>query len=101
MHNASIVNSPVKDVFRISMPKAKEDSIGRMSWDQTAVLIGVLGTNGFFEFKKGKILINTNGSNTWQDDPNGEHSYVVQKMKVQDITKYIESLMMHQPLTKE
>lgn len=101
VHNASIVNSPVKDVFRISMPKAKEDSIGRMSWDQTAVLIGVLGTNGFFEFKKGKILINTNGSNTWQDDPNGEHSYVVQKMKVQDITKYIESLMMHQPLTKE
>ena len=101
IHNANIANSPVKDVFRICMPKAKEDSLGRMSWDQTAVLIGVLGTNGFFEFKKGKIHINTNGSNTWTDDPNGKHSYVVQKMKVQDITKYIENLMMHQPLSKE
>ncbi|RYG43266.1 MAG: nucleoside hydrolase, partial [Chitinophagaceae bacterium] len=37
--DSSIQNSPVKDVFRISIPRAEEDSAGRMSWDETAVLV--------------------------------------------------------------
>ena len=43
IQNDSIVQSPVKDVFRISIPLAKEDSAGRKSWDETAVLVGVQG----------------------------------------------------------
>jgi len=41
-------------VFRISIPLSAEDKNGRMSWDETAVLIGVYGTEGFFDTVRGK-----------------------------------------------
>ena len=49
---SDIKNSPVKDVFRISIPLSAEDKDGRMSWDETAVLIGVYGTEGFFDTQR-------------------------------------------------
>ncbi|CAA9504621.1 MAG: Inosine-uridine preferring nucleoside hydrolase, partial [uncultured Segetibacter sp.] len=39
--NKAIKNSPVKDVFAHCLPMAKEDNLGRMSWDETAVLVGI------------------------------------------------------------
>lgn len=96
--NADIQDSPVKDVYRISIPMADEDRNGRMSWDQTAVLIGVYGTDNFFDTRRGRIVIDTDGSNTWQDDPGGKHMYVIQKMPVEEITRFIEDRMMHRPV---
>lgn len=94
---SDIKNSPVKDVFRISIPLAAEDKNGRMSWDATAVLIGVYGTEGFFDTRRGTIKVNHDGSNKWKDDPAGKHIYVIQKMAVPDICNFIEDRMMHQP----
>ena len=94
--NSGIKNSPVKDTYRIGMPLSGDLS-GRMSWDQTAVLIGVYGTEGFFDRVHGKITVSPDGSNTWEDDPEGKHSYVKQKMPIDEITKFIEDRMMHQP----
>ena len=34
--------------FRISIPKAKEDSLGRMSWDETAVLVAIKGYSQYY-----------------------------------------------------
>jgi inosine-uridine nucleoside N-ribohydrolase len=93
-------NNPVKDVFRISIPLSEEDKYGRMSWDQTAVLIAVYGTKGFFDTRRGTILVNTDGSNGWKDDPSGKHIYVKQKMPVSEITRFIEDRMMHMPVIK-
>ncbi len=93
-----IKNSPVKDVFRISIPLAAEDKDGRMSWDETAVLIGVYGTEGFFNTIRGKIIINPDGSNSWKDDPTGKHIYVKQKMTVSEMSRFIEDRMMHIPM---
>lgn len=94
-------SSPVKDVFRISIPMAEEDKNGRMSWDETAVLIAVYGTDGFFDTRRGTILVDSSGSNEWQDDPEGKHQYVIQKMPVPEITKFIEDRMMHLPAGKK
>lgn len=91
-------NSPVKDVFRISIPMSEEDKMGRMSWDETAVLIGVYGTNGFFDTVRGKIVVNYDGSNGWINDPKGNHYYVVQKMPVPDMAEFIEDRIMHIPV---
>jgi inosine-uridine nucleoside N-ribohydrolase len=99
--SSGIQNSPVIDVFRISIPMAAEDKNGRMSWDETAVLIGVYGTEGFFDTVRGNIIVNTDGSNTWKDDPEGKHYYVKQKMPVPEIASFIEDRMMHQPKTKQ
>ncbi|NJO70488.1 MAG: nucleoside hydrolase, partial [Bacteroidetes bacterium] len=92
------IKNPVKDVFRISIPMAEEDKNGRMSWDQTAALIGVYGTQNFFTEVKGRITVLENGNNEWTDDPNGPHAYVVQKMPVKEMEKFIQDRMMHQPV---
>ena len=42
-NNQSIQNSPVKEVFAISIPFDPQDKNGRMSWDETAVLVAVRG----------------------------------------------------------
>jgi len=99
--NSPAMNNPVKDVFRISIPLSAEDRNGRMSWDETAVLIGVYGTEGFFDTKRGTIIVHPDGSNEWKDDPAGKHMYVIQKMPVQEITRFIEDRMMHLPVSKE
>jgi inosine-uridine nucleoside N-ribohydrolase len=97
---SDIKNSPVKDVFRIRIPLSKEDIDGRMSWDETAVLIGAYGTEGFFETVKGRIIVNSDGSNRWEDNPEGKHIYVKQKMPVNEMSTFIEGRMMHIPVYK-
>jgi len=92
-----VQNSPVKDVFRISIPLSQEDTNGRMSWDETAIIIAVYGTDGFFDTKRGSIIVSEDGSNTWKDDPEGLHRYVIQKMPVDEFTRFIEDRMMHIP----
>ena len=99
--NSSVSNSPVRDVFRISIPLSEEDRNGRMSWDETAVIIAVYGTEGFFDTKRGTIIVHPDGSNEWRDDPGGKQMYVIQKMPVPEITKFIEDRMMHVPISKE
>ncbi|WP_128543203.1 nucleoside hydrolase [Larkinella soli] len=90
------LKSPVKDVFALCMPKTKEDNNGRMSWDQTAVLVAIRGVEPYYTLKRGRIVLN-GGSNTWQDDPNGPHAYLVEAMPVAQVTSEIETLMMHRP----
>jgi inosine-uridine nucleoside N-ribohydrolase len=94
-------NSPVKDVFRISIPMSEEDKPGRKSWDETAVLIAVYGPGKFFNTVKGNILVNPDGSNGWEDDPEGKHSYVTWKMDKKELERFIEDRMMHLPLNKK
>jgi len=98
--NSDNRNSPVKDVFSISIPKSEEDKFGRMSWDETAVLIGVYGTEGFFDTVRGKIIVDPDGTNKWQDNPEGNHIYVKQKMTVDEMARFIEDRMMHIPVNR-
>lgn len=98
--NSNIKDSPVKDVFRISIPLSAEDKDGRMSWDETAVLIGVYGTEGFFDTVRGKIIVNRDGSNSWENSIDGKQYYVRLKMPLPQISTFIENRMMHQPVVK-
>jgi pyrimidine-specific ribonucleoside hydrolase len=94
--NASIKNSPVKDVFAMSIPMDKEDINGRSSWDETAVLIAVKGHHPYYTTQCGRVIVAHDGSNTW--DPKGKgHCHVVERMSVEGVQKVINDLMMHQP----
>lgn len=96
--NDSIKNSPVKMVFSISIPKAAEDSIGRKSWDETAVLVGVLGYEKWYDVKKGKIDISDkDGSNKWIVDPKGTQSYLIEKAPPAIVQKFIDELIQRRP----
>lgn len=98
--NSSVQNSPVKDVFKISIPLSEEDKNGRMSWDETAVLIAVYGTEGFFDVAKGTIIVHEDGSNVWKSDKVGNQKYVIQKMPPEEMARFIEDRMMHIPIKK-
>jgi inosine-uridine nucleoside N-ribohydrolase len=98
IRNDSISNSPVKDVFRISIPLAAEDSAGRKSWDETAVLVGILGYDKWYNVKRGKIMISDkDGSNTWMDDTASNQYYLIEKASPDIVQKLINDLIQHQP----
>jgi pyrimidine-specific ribonucleoside hydrolase len=97
--NSRIRNSPIKDVFVISLPKAKEDKGGRMSWDQTAVLVGIKGYEPYYTVKSGRLTLNADGSNGWDDAGKG-HQHLVVKMHVLAVEKVINDLMQHQPIKR-
>ena len=99
VNNNSIKNSPVKDVYRISIPKSPQDSAGRMSWDQTAVLIAVKGHEPWWKLEPGRIKVANNGSNEWVKE-NADQNYLVEAMPPSVLEDYINKLMMHQPRRK-
>ena len=90
-------NNPVREAFRIAMAASKEDRKGRMSWDETAILIAVYGTKPFFTTVEGTISINPDGSNGWEDKQAGKHSYVKFSQSPEKIGIFIEDRMMHEP----
>ena len=96
---SDIVNSPVKEVFEISIPMDPSDKNGRMSWDETAVLIAVRGYEKYYYGIKGKIISKADGSNGWDFKGKG-HIYVKEKMPVKQVEKLINTLMMHQPIQR-
>ena len=97
--DSSITNSPVKDVFRISIPLAAEDSAGRMSWDETAVLVGVKGHEPYYSIDPGAITIDAEGYNKW-DTASTKHYRLVEKSTPQEVEDVINKLIMHQPRRK-
>jgi len=98
VHNASIWNSPVKDVFRISIPLAAEDSAGRMSWDETAVLVGAGGYQPYYNLRQGRIQVAEDGSNTWDSSGKGQF-YLLEAVPPTTVRDVIDRLMMHRPST--
>jgi glucose uptake protein len=97
VHNQDIQNSPVKDVFRISIPQAAEDSLGRCSWDETAVLIGIKGYWNWYALHRGFIHVKTDGSDFWEPSENGRHYYIEERKSPSVVQGVIDQLIMHQP----
>lgn len=93
----SIQNSPVKDVFRISLPQAAEDRMGRSSWDETAVLVAIAGYRPWYSIRSGVMHVLPDGSNTWEPAALGPHSYLVESRDAGQVQDLINDLMMHQP----
>lgn len=99
VNEQSIKNSPVKDVYRICIPMSPQDSAGRMSWDQTAVLIAVKGYKPWWNIETGKMIVANNGSNTWEKG-SLLHRYIVETQSPLIVQELINKLMMHQPVGK-
>jgi inosine-uridine nucleoside N-ribohydrolase len=96
IHNKAIHSDPVQDVFRISIPMAKEDSVGRKSWDETAVLVAIKGYSNWYTLHKGRMIVADDGSDTWDDNGTGQ-AYLVEKVDYKIVQELINELIMHQP----
>lgn len=100
INNPDIKNSPVQDVFRIAIPLSKDDAKGRMSWDETAVLIAIKGYSTYYDLHKGKMaLVTAEGKNTWSDGGQGQ-GYIVEKVDYRQVKAIIDTLIQHQPKDK-
>lgn len=96
IHNENIQNNPAKDVFAICIPLSKEDAGGRMSWDETAVLVAVRGYKPYYTLYPGKMKVAVDGSNSWVEDGRRQN-YLVEKESPKKVQEIIDQLMMHQP----
>jgi inosine-uridine nucleoside N-ribohydrolase len=96
IQNNQIQNSPVKDVFRISILMNPEDSAGRMSWDETAVLVAIKGYKPWYKLQEGKIVVAMDGSNTWNKEGKGQY-ILVEEQSPLIVQELINTVIMHQP----
>ncbi|MEO6548750.1 MAG: nucleoside hydrolase [Ferruginibacter sp.] len=97
IHNEKIKNSPVKDAFEIALT-ADKNTIGRNSWDETAVLVAVRGIAPYFSSRKLNFEIKDDGKNVLI--PGKKFTYLTFRQTPVQIAKIIEDLMMHQPIKK-
>jgi inosine-uridine nucleoside N-ribohydrolase len=97
IHNKNIQNSPVKDAFEIALDK-DSNTVGRNSWDQTAVLVAVRGLAPWFSFRKVNFDVDADGKNRLI--PGKKITYLIFRQKPEAIARVIEDLMMHQPVKK-
>lgn len=96
IHNNDIHNSPVKDVFRISINMTEADKEGRMSWDQTAVLAAINGHEPYYDLEYGTITVKKDGTNFWQKKGD-RHARLIEKTSPKIVEELINRMMMHQP----
>ena len=97
IHNDNIQNSPVKDAFEVALVR-DSNTVGRNSWDQTAVLVAVRGIAPWFGYRKLNFDIENDGKNVLI--PGEKFTYLTFKQTPEEIGKVIEDLMMHQPVKK-
>jgi pyrimidine-specific ribonucleoside hydrolase len=94
--NDEIKNSPVKEVFSLCIPKSPDDANGRMSWDETAVFVAINGCEPFFTTETGRIVVEKDGSNKWDNKGSGQ-SYLKFVRPPKILENIINNLMVHQP----
>ena len=99
INNEAIRHSPVKDVFRIGIAQSAEDTAGRMSWDETAVLVALAGHAPWYTLQHGQMRIEGDGSNTWVNSTGeqGRRAYLIEAVPPATVQNLIDRLIMHQP----
>lgn len=94
--NRSIQHSPTKNVFSMCIPMAEEDKNGRSSWDETAVLVAIKGYEQWYSLQAGNIIVNKDGSNTWNKNGSNQY-YLVEKVPHEQVQQIINQLIQHTP----
>ena len=88
--------SPTRAAYTLALSE-DDRPLGRDSWDQTAMLVAIRGCAPYFTLRHGRMTVDAKGNNTWRDDPQGQHAYLVLATPVKPLRDAIEHLMLHQP----
>ncbi len=90
-------NSPVRASFE-NHPFVDKSTKDRQSWDQTAMLYAVRGTQDLWRLEStGYNFIDETGKNEWRRDTDKDHSYLILNKPAAEVKKVIEDLMVAPP----
>jgi inosine-uridine nucleoside N-ribohydrolase len=92
--NEKIVKSPVKDAYQVALTK-DGNTVGRNSWDQTAIFVAVRGYDPWFGTTKINFDIKDDGKSV--PVAGKKFTYLTFKQTPEEIAGVIEELMMHVP----
>ncbi|WP_115373577.1 nucleoside hydrolase [Adhaeribacter pallidiroseus] len=94
-------NSPVRASFE-NHPFVDSVTKDRQSWDQTAMLFAVRGTQDHWKLESnGYNFIDETGKNEWRNDTDKNHSYLILNKPAAEVGKIIEDLMVAPPANKQ
>ncbi len=94
-------NSPVRASFE-NHPFVDSVTKDRQSWDQTAMLFAVRGTQDNWKLESnGYNAIDETGKNEWRRDNDKAHSYLILNKPAEEVEKVIEDLMVAPPALKK
>lgn len=97
--SANIENSPIKDSYSMCLKEGDFD--GRMSWDQTAVLVAIKGYDKYYDSERGTFsVVDDEGNDRWTASEDGKDVLLIEKVPAAEMSVIIENYMMHQPLLK-
>ena len=69
-------------------------TLGRASWDHTAVLAAVRGAEGHWRVERGgRCVVAADGSNRWEPGPDGHHAYLTVRTPPEELARLIDGLM--------
>ncbi|MBR9776246.1 MAG: nucleoside hydrolase [Cytophagales bacterium] len=66
---------------------------GRQSWDQTSILVALSDKKYWNLSPKGNVIVYEDGSNAWEETPEGSHQYLIESVPPTEIAKIIDALM--------
>ncbi|PSR56513.1 nucleoside hydrolase [Adhaeribacter arboris] len=90
-------NSPVRASFE-NHPFVDSVTKDRQSWDQTAMLFAVQGTQNNWKLESnGFNNIDETGKNEWRQNTDKDHSYLILNRPAAEVAKVIEDLMVAPP----
>jgi inosine-uridine nucleoside N-ribohydrolase len=93
-------NSPVRASYE-NHPFVDSVSKDRQSWDQTAMLFAVRGTQDYWRLENtGYNYLDDTGKNEWRRDTDKDHSYLILNKPAAEVKKVIEDLMVAPPALK-
>jgi len=97
--NRDTKNNPVAWAYRYNLDTYNDKRLKkRNSWDLTAVLCAIRDPQKYFYVNgPGKILMNKDGSNTWDPSTNANHYFLTHKYPYQYIADLLDSLILYEP----
>ena len=90
-------NNPVRASYE-NHPFVDKVTKDRQSWDQTAMLYAIRGTQDYWTLEStGYYHIDEDGKNEWRRDNDKDHSSLILKKPATEVGKVIEDLMVAPP----
>jgi|GEM_PF-306868 len=86
---------PLKKAYDEYFAGNNSTATTRASYDQTSVVAAVEGISDYWDIKLGKCIAPDSGYSSFEENGYGDHAYLVVKKDINQMTSYLDELMMN------